>query len=477
MFPFRRASWKARNGTQAEIGAVGSDNDGRDVAIGRIARRTASPCILVNRVAAIVPTYNRRDYVGVCIRSLLNQSRKPDEIVVVDDGSTDGTYEFLEGTFAGRISLLRKENGGKSSALNFALERVESDYVWFCDDDDIAAPDGCENLLNALREAPSAIGFAYGHYRIFTKSPNGVLLFPPSFWAAPEEPNVRINILEDLHTFQFATLFRRAAIDRAGPFREDLHRSQDLDMMIRVTEQFDGTYVPRTIFYQRNHEGSRGPAVERAEARNSHERWLDYDRRFFPALIASDRSFCPSFAREWNVRDKERASLLQRAVVFGRRGYWRIALDNLEQASRLATGAARPPEQRQAARLIRHGLPSSAFPRDRALLRRFARLRRSSAFGHSIGLAIGEALVARIRRSVTERRWRDTRIELRLLLAIGGVSFMRRFLSGAVIARLRKSQRAPLAPPGPVDAEDPPHTVILPAERGYIAGVLRAERE
>jgi cellulose synthase/poly-beta-1,6-N-acetylglucosamine synthase-like glycosyltransferase len=68
----------------------------------------------------IVPTYNRAQYIGEAIRSLLAQTRKPDQIIVVNDGSTDDTLSVLD-HYAGRIEIISKVNGGKATAINMAI--------------------------------------------------------------------------------------------------------------------------------------------------------------------------------------------------------------------------------------------------------------------------------------------------------------------------------------------------------------------
>src|SRR5688572_6812621 len=94
----------------------------------------------------IVPTFNRAAFVGETLDSLLAQSWPPGQIVVVDDGSTDGTPSALD-RFGDRIEVIRKPNGGKATALNAALPLVRHGAVWIFDDDDIALPDGLERHL------------------------------------------------------------------------------------------------------------------------------------------------------------------------------------------------------------------------------------------------------------------------------------------------------------------------------------------
>ena len=105
-------------------------------------------------ISIVVPAYNIRSYLGRCLESLMNQSYKNIQIIVVDDGSTDGTRELLD-TYAAkdsRIVALHKENEGVSSARLYGITYAQGDYIGFCDGDDFAEEKMFEHLLrNALK--------------------------------------------------------------------------------------------------------------------------------------------------------------------------------------------------------------------------------------------------------------------------------------------------------------------------------------
>ena len=80
-------------------------------------------------VSIIVPTFNRAHYLAECLDSLLAQSIPAHEIIVIDDGSEDGTAALLVG-YGERIRYVRKENGGKPSAVNLGLAIASGDLIW-----------------------------------------------------------------------------------------------------------------------------------------------------------------------------------------------------------------------------------------------------------------------------------------------------------------------------------------------------------
>ena len=104
------------------------------------------------KVGIIIPAYNVENYIFRAIESCIRQTYENIEVVVIDDGSSDGTYDVLQHYCAqdSRIKLFRQENGGVSSARNKALDLCTSDYVLFLDSDDWLEPDTVEKLVQSL---------------------------------------------------------------------------------------------------------------------------------------------------------------------------------------------------------------------------------------------------------------------------------------------------------------------------------------
>lgn len=105
-------------------------------------------------VSIIVPVYNAKDVVGRCIESVLNQEYKDFELLLVDDGSTDGSGEICDRYAAAdeRVRVFHKENGGVSAARNLALEKAEGKYLQFIDSDDWITVDATGLFVRAAEE-------------------------------------------------------------------------------------------------------------------------------------------------------------------------------------------------------------------------------------------------------------------------------------------------------------------------------------
>ena len=114
----------------------------------------------MKKVSIIVPVYNVERYVEKCIRSILDQSYQNIEIIIVDDGSMDDSYNIcadLQKESPDKIKLFKKENGGLSSARNFGLSQAQGEYISFIDSDDIVSQDFIEKLVSLLEETSSSI--------------------------------------------------------------------------------------------------------------------------------------------------------------------------------------------------------------------------------------------------------------------------------------------------------------------------------
>ena len=110
------------------------------------------------KISVIVPVYKVEKYIYRCIDSILNQTFRDFELILVDDGSPDNCGAICE-EYAqkdSRIRVVHKQNGGPSTARNVGIEVAFGDFVMFCDGDDYVAPQWCEMLYECIRNTPEA---------------------------------------------------------------------------------------------------------------------------------------------------------------------------------------------------------------------------------------------------------------------------------------------------------------------------------
>lgn len=116
------------------------------------------------KISVIIPAYNVEDYIEQCLRSVMNQTYKNLEIIVVNDGSKDNTADIIKklADEDKRIVFIDQENQGVSASRNNALSKIDSDFVMFLDSDDWLDLDACEYLMQeAIKENADCVMFGY----------------------------------------------------------------------------------------------------------------------------------------------------------------------------------------------------------------------------------------------------------------------------------------------------------------------------
>ena len=178
-------------------------------------------------IAAIIPTYNYAHGINQAIASALNQTLPPVEIIVVDDGSTDGTRNVLD-TYGSRIRYLYQQNRGASAARNAGVLATNCDWVAFLDHDDEWYPTKLACQAASVRE--SGAEFCYTGYERFANGRFEEIMDPP----APNQlfPELRFqNVLGPSSMF----LVRRSTFVSLGGFDERLGAScEDWEFAVRL---------------------------------------------------------------------------------------------------------------------------------------------------------------------------------------------------------------------------------------------------
>ena len=126
-------------------------------------------------ISVIVPVYNVEHYLRKCLDSIIEQTVRDIEIIVVDDGSTDSSGEICD-TYLdrdSRVKVFHKENGGLSSARNFGIEKATGEYIGFVDSDDFIEPDMYEILLHLIKRYKADLSMC-GLYDVFDGKPRAV---------------------------------------------------------------------------------------------------------------------------------------------------------------------------------------------------------------------------------------------------------------------------------------------------------------
>jgi glycosyltransferase involved in cell wall biosynthesis len=185
----------------------------------------------MDTISVVIPVFNRANLLPATLRSLLAQTVPAEEIIVVDDGSTDSTVEVAE-SFGPPVRVLRRINGGPGAARNTGFLASQGDFIHFFDSDDIALPNKHEVHLKALIKSGADIAFGpwvKGRISEHEFVPEGQVLQQNGL---PRGDLVKA-LLTDWSVVPHACLFRREIVDRVGGFPEELFGTEDQLMFLR----------------------------------------------------------------------------------------------------------------------------------------------------------------------------------------------------------------------------------------------------
>ena len=218
-------------------------------------------------ICVLIPAYNARPFLREALDSVLAQTRPPEQIIVIDDGSTDGTADVALAWQAERgrsITLIRQSNGGQSSARNAGLRAAWTDLVALLDADDLYLPDHLQRLEQGFREAPQSV-VCFADAEEFTAS--GVTR--PSYVAGTRIETVPIerrrgglrlmtesafsSLLWGNYIPTAATMFGRAAALRVGLFDERFRGPEDREFLLRLSRLGPFAYYPIVLARKREH--------------------------------------------------------------------------------------------------------------------------------------------------------------------------------------------------------------------------------
>jgi glycosyltransferase involved in cell wall biosynthesis len=265
-------------------------------------------------VSIVIPTYNRAAYLAEAIESVLSQSYQPLELIVVDDGSTDGTRAVLA-RYADRCRGESRANQGQSSVLNYAWGIARGDILGYLGDDDCLRPGAVEQLVRALMADDGAV-MVYGDYALIDGSSRIIR-------RVALKPRPYVEMVRDLRvTPGPGALHRREALFAAGPWDPGLRLTPDLDFYLRLGLLGRFVHVPGELAGFRVHETS-------ASFRAAHPRVVDEPLRVASTFFA--RADLPP-----EVRAVERSATAYAALMVAR-GHLRAyrlddAVDGLRRA-------------------------------------------------------------------------------------------------------------------------------------------------
>ncbi len=185
---------------------------------------------MTSKISVIIPTYEHGDTIETCLLSLLDQTFRDFEIIVVNDGSTDNTVEVLK-KYKDRVKIINQENRGAPSARNRGFRESVGQFVIFSDADVKAKPEMLAKMFQALEKNPEA-SYAYSSFNWG--------------WKAFNLHEFDIEALKKMNYITATTLIRR---EHFPGWDESFKKFQDWDLWLQMLEQgHAGVWVPEFLF-------------------------------------------------------------------------------------------------------------------------------------------------------------------------------------------------------------------------------------
>ena len=258
-------------------------------------------------ISIIVPIYNREKTIGRCIESIVNQTFQDLEILLVDDGSSDGSVEVCKkyAEIDTRIRVLQKKNGGVSSARNEGIRHAQGEYIQFVDSDDYIEPDMSRKLYEALKKYNAQVAVC-GFREKFSKEQEDIVRQPS------EEVVTEVRYMEKYVDGLFENCYIQCCWNKLyekkyiqHTFREDYTYGEDLLYNLEYLEKIERVvFVPESLYIYEHTEG---------ESLTSKYRKDEIDLRI--RLMKRTFYFCDTYL-EGEKSESEFASKMMRAIIY-----------------------------------------------------------------------------------------------------------------------------------------------------------------
>ena len=245
------------------------------------------------KISVVIPAYNAASFLPRCLQSVFAQTLKPDEVIVVDDGSADNSAALAEELGA---TVIRRSNGGPAAARNAGIKSASNEWIALLDADDLWAPDKLERQTRCIRPATVLV---YTGIRMFDD--NGVRGVVPAVDASSARKMLRYTNPITPST----VIVKRDAILQLGGFRDGISGCEDWEMWFRLQRlgQFEAVSDPLADYY----------VYPKSLSSNPGKMLQALDRFIETTLLADLRGF-----DRWMWRQRIRAAQLFSAGLIAR---------------------------------------------------------------------------------------------------------------------------------------------------------------
>lgn len=204
-------------------------------------------------VSVIIPVYNGEKYIVEALESVLSQTYRGFEIIIVDDGSTDSTPRLIEPYVkGGKIRVVRQDNSGPSRARNRGIAEAGGEYCAFLDSDDVMMPERLKLQVEKMERED--IGLVYTDLMSFNEK--GTVYESKTDFIRPYSGDVLDRLLVENFITTSTVMVKKECFDKAGYFDEGMKHSEDYKMWLNIAKLYRIGYVDRPLTRYRYHEDS-----------------------------------------------------------------------------------------------------------------------------------------------------------------------------------------------------------------------------
>lgn len=198
-------------------------------------------------ISIVIPLYNKESSIFRTVQSVLNQTFKDFELLIIDDGSTDNSIKIISEVKDDRLKIFSKLNGGVSDARNYGVRKALSDYIFFLDADDIIS-DICLSVFIGLVNKYKGESVFISNFKILLADDKEII------YSQGKKECLLDNPLKALWNKTVlprtgAMLIKRECFEHVGNFQTNITVYEDLDFILRLLKKYKAVYTPEVLLY------------------------------------------------------------------------------------------------------------------------------------------------------------------------------------------------------------------------------------
>ncbi len=204
----------------------------------------------IPKISVIMPVYNAQNFLKEAIISVLDQTEKDFELIIVNDGSTDASADIVRSFKDGRIQFFDRQHFGLIDSLNFGISKVRGEFIARFDADDVCAVTRFEEQLDYFTEHPEcAIVGSWADVIDNFGETTGTLSYPPETWKQIKRYSLLHNPF--IHS---SVMVRKKIIDEVGTYNKFFRHAEDYELWTRIIYRYTSANIPEPLLKYRIHQ-------------------------------------------------------------------------------------------------------------------------------------------------------------------------------------------------------------------------------